>query len=99
MEEVIRTFGERGDIVFVHFRDVVGTWPCFNEMFVDDEESNFDALSAAETLRDVGFDGVMVPDHVPHIVGDTAWGHRSRAHAVAYLNGLLACAGRRDGGR
>ena len=98
VEEVIRTFGERGDIVFVHFRDVVGTWPRFNETFVDDEESNFDALSAVETLREVGFDGVMVPDHVPRIEGDTEWGHRSRAHAVAYLNGLLRCGGRRDGG-
>ena len=94
VEEVIRTFGERDDIVFVHFRDVVGTWPRFNETFVDDPASNFDALSAVETLRDVGFDGVMVPDHVPHVEGDTDWGHRSRAHAVAYLNGLLACAGR-----
>ncbi len=95
VEDVIRTFGERDDIVFVHFRDVRGTWPRFNETFVDDEGSNFDPLSAVETLRDVGFDGVMVPDHVPGVEGDTEWGHRARAHAVAYLNGLLAC-GRRS---
>ena len=98
VEEVIRTFGARDDIVFVHFRDVVGTWPRFNETFVDDPASNFDPLSAVEALRDVGFDGVMVPDHVPRVEGDTEWGHRARAHAVAYLNGLLACAGRSDAG-
>lgn len=91
VEDVIRTFGERDDIVFVHFRDVIGTWPSFTETFLDDDQSNFDALSAIRVLRDVGFDGVVVPDHVPEIVDDTEWGHRSRAHAVAYLNGLLAC--------
>jgi mannonate dehydratase len=34
---------------------------------------------------------VMVPDHVPHVVDDTQWGHRARAHATAYMNGLLEC--------
>lgn len=89
--DVIEHFGRNDDIVFVHFRDVLGTWPRFTETFLDDTESNYNALTAIEALRDVGFGGVMVPDHVPEIVGDTEWGHRSRAHAVAYLNGLLSC--------
>ncbi|MBX0325296.1 mannonate dehydratase [Halomicroarcula sp. F13] len=92
--DVIEYFGSNDDIVFVHFRDVIGTWPSFTETFVDDEQSNFDALDAVEALQEVGFDGVMVPDHVPEIVDDTEWGHRSRAHAIAYLNGLLACSRR-----
>jgi mannonate dehydratase len=90
--EVIRYFGERDEIVFVHFRDVIGTWPAFTETFIDDQESNFDAMNAMEALRDVGFDGVIIPDHVPSTVGDTDWGHRSRAHATAYLKGLIRCA-------
>lgn len=94
--EVVRRFGETDDIVFVHFRDVIGTWPSFTETFVDDERSNFDPLDAIEALRDVGFDGVVVPDHVPDVVGDTEWGHRSRAHAISYLNGLLARSRRDD---
>ncbi|WP_049903761.1 mannonate dehydratase [Halococcus agarilyticus] len=89
--DVIGYFGGKNDIVFVHFRDVVGTWPSFTETFVDDERSNFDALEAIQALQNVGFDGVVVPDHVPKITGDTEWGHRSRAHAIAYLNGLLDC--------
>lgn len=87
--EVIERFGD--DIVFVHFRDVIGTWPSFTETFVDDERSNFDPLAAVEALADVGFDGVIVPDHVPDVVGDTAWGHRGRTHAASYLNGLTRC--------
>jgi len=93
--DTIEYFGGNDKIIFVHFRDVVGTWPSFTETFVDDEQSNFDPLEAIRTLQNVGFDGVMIPDHVPEIAGDTEWGHRSRAHAVAYLNGLLDCS-RRD---
>ncbi|MGZ0747294.1 mannonate dehydratase [Haloparvum sp. AD34] len=92
--DVIEYFGERDEIVFVHFRDVIGTWPSFTETFIDDEQSNYHALDAIEALQDVGFDGVMVPDHVPEVVGDTEWGHRSRAHAISYLNGLLECSRR-----
>jgi mannonate dehydratase len=91
VEDVIRHFGERDEIVFVHFRDVVGTWPSFNETFVDDDASNFDPLSAMDALRDAGFSGVIVPDHVPTVIDDTDWGHRSRAHAVGHLGGLVRC--------
>ena len=35
-----RRFGERDEIVFVHFRDVAGSMPRFHESFVD--EGNFD---------------------------------------------------------
>ncbi|WP_176393295.1 mannonate dehydratase [Natronolimnobius baerhuensis] len=89
--EVINHFGKNDDIVFVHLRDVIGTWPRFTETFLDDDESNFDTLAVLKALDEVGFDGVMVPDHVPEIVDDTKWGHRSRAHAIAYVNGLLTC--------
>jgi len=94
--EVVRYFGERDEIVFVHFRDVIGTWPSFQETFVDDDASNFDELAAIEALRDVGFDGVVVPDHVPDVVGDSEWGHRARAHACSYLNGLITCSERHE---
>ena len=32
---------------------------------------------------------LLLDDHVPHVVGDTPWGHRSRAYAIGYLQGLL----------
>ncbi len=89
--EVVRYFGERDKIVFVHFRDVIGTWPAFTETFIDDDASNFDPLELVAALHEVGFDGVIVPDHVPDVTGDTDWGHRGRAHAVGFLNGLLRC--------
>lgn len=91
VHDVVRTFGERDQLVFVHFRDVVGTWPSFTETFLDDEDSNFDERAVMQTLHDVGFSGVVVPDHVPDMVGDTDWGHRSRAQAIGYLRGLNRC--------
>ncbi|MDX1748172.1 MAG: mannonate dehydratase, partial [Halobacteriales archaeon] len=91
VREVIRHFGERDEIVFVHFRDVIGTWPAFNETFIDDDASNFDPLSVMGELHDVGFSGVVVPDHVPSVIDDTDWSHRGRAHAVGFMNGLVRC--------
>ncbi|MFC4552874.1 MULTISPECIES: mannonate dehydratase [Halorussus] len=84
---VVRYFGERDEIIFVHFRDVAGTMPSFNETFVD--EGNFDELAVMRTLRDVGFDGAMLPDHVPRMEGDSQWGHRANAFTAGYLRGLV----------
>jgi len=85
--EVIRRFGERDDIVFVHFRDVVGSMPEFHETFVD--EGNFVTADAVRALVDVGFDGVVIPDHVPEMVDDTDWRHRARGFTVGYLRGVV----------
>lgn len=88
---VIRHFG--GDqIVYVHFRDVVGTVPTFHETFIDDEASNFDEYEVMRTLHDVGFSGVMTPDHVPLMEGEEDWefgGVLGRSFTVGYLRGML----------
>lgn len=83
----IRHFGERGQIVYVHFRDVQGTGDQFAECFIG--EGNVDITTALRTLREVGFDGPLIDDHVPHMVGDTGWAPRGRAYATGYLMGLL----------
>ncbi len=83
----IRYFGERGKIFYVHFRDVQGTVPKFRECFLG--EGNCDMFQVMKALKDVGFDGFMIPDHVPRLVGDTDWCHRGRAHAVGYMQALL----------
>lgn len=87
---VVREFGERGDITFVHFRDVEGTAESFNETFVDC--GNYDELAVMRTLADTGFDGIVIPDHVPKMRDDTDWGHRARGYTAGYLRGLLTCA-------
>lgn len=85
--DVVREFGARDDIVFVHFRDVEGTAESFNETFVDC--GNFDELRVMRTLAEVDFDGIVIPDHVPQVEGDTDWGHRGRGFTAGYLRGLV----------
>jgi mannonate dehydratase len=89
----IRRLGE--DLVFVHFRDVVGSVPSFTETFLDAGDT--DVFAAMTALRDVGFGGPVLLDHVPEIEGDTAWRHRSRAYATGYLRCLIDATGRPSG--
>lgn len=89
--EVLRHFGGK-NIIYVHFRDVVGTVPSFHETFIDDDESNFNEYEVMQTLSEIGFSGVMTPDHVPTLEGDTEWEFGSvsgRTFTVGYLKGLL----------
>ncbi|RDZ62624.1 mannonate dehydratase [Haloferax sp. Atlit-12N] len=85
--EVLRRFAERDQIVFIHFRDVVGTVPKFNETFVD--EGNFNTVEAVETLDEVGYQGAVIPDHVPKMEGDDDWRHRARGFTIGYLRGVV----------
>jgi mannonate dehydratase len=86
--EAVRYFGERDEIVFVHFRDVSGSMPSFHETFVD--EGSFDEYDVVRALQDVGFDGVLLADHVPRMEGDTQWGHRARAFTAGYVRALIS---------
>lgn len=85
----IEFFGERDEIVYVHFRDVNGTVPSFHETFIDDEDSNYDPEKLMAALVDVGFSGMILPDHVPTMENDTDWNHRGRAYTIGLLKGLL----------
>jgi len=85
--EAVQYFGSRGNILYVHFRDVQGKVPCFNECFID--EGNVDTFEVVKMLKKVGFDGFMITDHVPEMVGDSPWGHRGRAYAIGYITALI----------
>ncbi|WP_274363204.1 mannonate dehydratase [Paenibacillus thermotolerans] len=87
VQEMIRYFGPIGKIFYVHFRDVQGTVPKFQECFLG--EGNYRPSQVMRLLQEVDFTGFILDDHVPAIVNDSPWGHRSRAHAVGYLQGML----------
>ena len=42
-----------------------------------------------KALKDSGFRGFIIDDHVPHMVNDTPWCHRGRAWSSGYLQALL----------
>jgi mannonate dehydratase len=61
--EVIRYFGSRRKIFNVHFRNIRGHRDRFVETFPD--EGDVDMLQAALTYREVGYEGMLMTDHVP----------------------------------
>jgi mannonate dehydratase len=90
MYEALQYFGEQKRLCYIHFRNVQGAGDSFQESFVDD--GDFDVVRTIRILRDVGFDGFIIDDHVPHMPGDTEWAHRGRAYATGFIKGLVASA-------
>ena len=88
LPSVLRHFGEK--IFFVHFRDVRGTPENFVETFHDDGKT--DMLECLKAYRDIGFEGVCRPDHVPTMEGDSnqspGYSSIGRLFAIGYLKGL-----------
>jgi mannonate dehydratase len=84
---MIEYFGPRDRICYVHFRDVKGSVPLFQECFIG--EGNYDPAEIMLLLKQSGFTGFLLDDHVPHMDDDTAWNHRGRAHAIGYMQGLI----------
>ncbi len=88
LPSVIRAFA--GKILFVHFRDVRGT-PCrFEETWHDAGQT--DMLACMRAYRDIGFEGVLRPDHVPTVEGDSnedaGYSSFGRLYAIGYIRGL-----------
>jgi mannonate dehydratase len=80
--EVIRYFGSRGRIFNVHFRNIKGGFGNFQETFPDNGDVDF--IKAARVYKEVGYDGMLMPDHVPTIQGDTG-----KSQAFAYCFGYI----------
>ncbi|BBH22147.1 mannonate dehydratase [Paenibacillus baekrokdamisoli] len=87
VKQMIEFFGPLGKILYVHFRDVQGTVPKFKECYLG--EGNYNPAEIMLLLKRSGFTGFMSTDHVPHLVNDSPWQHRSRAHAIGYMEGLI----------
>ena len=87
---VIRHFGEQKKIFFVHFRDVRGTPEKYVETFHD--EGMTDMYACMKAYRDIGYEGVCRPDHVPTMEGDSndnpSYSSIGRLFAIGYLRGL-----------
>ncbi|MEM7029319.1 MAG: mannonate dehydratase [Chloroflexota bacterium] len=90
LPSVIRDFGKQDKIYFVHFRDVNGTPKAFTEAFHDAGKT--DMLACMKAYRDIGFAGVLRPDHVPTMEGDSndnpAYSAIGRLFAIGYIRGL-----------
>jgi mannonate dehydratase len=88
---VIRKFGREKKIFFVHFGDVRGTPEKYVEVENFHDEGKTDLMACLRAYRDVGFDGVCRPDHVP-MEGDSndklGRSMIGRLFAIGYIKGL-----------
>ena len=84
--DVIRYFGARKKIFSVHFRNIEGGFLNFRETFIDN--GSVDMLKAMRVYKEVGYDGMMMPDHVPRVDGIAS--DQGFAFAFGYIKALIA---------
>jgi mannonate dehydratase len=84
--DVIRYFGRRRKIFNVHFRNIQGRFLDFRETFIDD--GDVDMLEALRVYQEVGYNGMLMPDHVPQVAGD-AGGAQAFAYTFGYIKALI----------
>jgi len=83
VQESLRAFGNQ-KLFKIHFRNVNAPLPHFVETFVDDGYA--DMYPILRTLREIDFNGVIIADHIPQMVG----GPRvSTAYTIGYMKALL----------
>lgn len=82
----------KGRIPFAHIRNMLHTAPGkFEEAGHLSSEGSLDMYAIMKALYDIGFDGIIRPDHGRAIWGEVAmpgYGLYDRALGCAYLNGL-----------
>ena len=87
MPAALRRFGQAGKLFLIHFRNVRGTVPRYQEVFQD--EGDYDSVAQMRTLHEVGYDGYVMPDHYPLLTGDNQNHDMARAWCVGYLRALI----------
>lgn len=90
LPSVIEHFGRQEKVFFVHFRDVHGTPEKFEETWHDAGKT--DMLACMQAYKEIGFEGVLRPDHVPTVAGDNnadaGYSSFGRLYALGYIRGL-----------
>ncbi len=82
----IEYFGKRKKLFNLHFRNINGKFLDFTETFPDDGVVDF--LKCMKAYKAVGYDGMVMPDHVPKIEGDPG-GLQAFAFAFGYFKALM----------
>ena len=85
--DVIRYFGERKKIFNVHFRNIRGRRDDFVETFPD--EGDIDFVKALKVYREVGYDGLLMPDHAPVFKDNPNGPNESFAFDFGYFRGII----------
>ena len=83
--EAIKHFASRGQLYKVHFRNVSNPMPePWVETLIDNGYQ--DMYEVMKALREVTFDGCIIPDHIPAMLGGQRVGV---AYSIAYMRALV----------
>jgi mannonate dehydratase len=84
--DVIRYFGRHKRIFNVHFRNIRGRRNNFQEVYPD--EGEIDMYRVMNVLKEVGYSGMVMPDHVP-MHSDDPDQFQGLAFALGYIKALI----------
>lgn len=85
--ETIDQYSKQDAIGYVHFRNVKGKIPNYQEVFVD--EGDIDMIKALRIFKKNNFDGIFIPDHTPQMTCKAPW-HAGMAYALGYMKAALS---------
>jgi len=88
IHEVIRKVGKAGKIFNIHFRNIKGRRDDFHETYPDEGDMNM--VEVARTLQEVGYQYMVMPDHMPHHEDDPGT-KQGFAFGYGYIKALLQC--------
>ena len=86
--DAVKHFASKNQLFKVHFRNVSNPMPePWSETLIDNGYQDMHEVMRA--LREVKFDGCIIPDHIPAMLG----GHRvGVAYSIAYMRALVQAA-------
>lgn len=83
---ILQWLGQRKQIFNIHLRNIRGGWNSFQEVYPDNGDMDF--VTMLRTLRDVGYTGMLMPDHIPSHE-DPAARDQGFAFAYGHIKGML----------
>ena len=89
---LLRYLAERDKIAQVHFRNIRGRRNDAVETYIDEGDVNM--LDCVRVLRDTGWEGSLLPDHVPDVEDNPVDPRKlsNYAYAFGYIEGLIRAA-------
>lgn len=84
--EVVDRYSRLRKIAYIHFRNVRGKVPHYDEVFID--EGDMDMIRILRILHRNGYDGVLIPDHTPAMSCPAPW-HAGMAYALGYMRAAV----------
>ena len=88
--DAVDQYSRQKRLGYVHFRNITGRVPFYQETFVDD--GDIDMIRVLRILKQNGFDGVLVPDHTPQMACEAPW-HAGMAYAMGYMKAAMQALG------